>query len=329
MRAAGNAFARVRGHEGFWIIFGGLLLCSASTMAQSWSPPAGHRPKGTNELSDLMEEPISTRHQIGVSADYLMGRGHLVAPVFFSANLRDPNLAPQLDDPKRESDFFGATLSYSFGQAWYLDLSYAHGDSSADGIIDFGGGLNAPATYELRDDWYQIYGRYTFPGLRGTRFSAYLRAGASFVRNTLDAQTSGAVVYSQENEYDDILGNVGFGLSYALFNWPRSRISLVAEGEGFYGFREQESTETITIGVDTLTYPQANIDNTLYGGLGRAAVRFEYAVGQRGTFNLFADAGGQIKYSIVTYDSSPNFAAQDPDELLWGPYVKLGLTYAF
>jgi len=58
-------------------------------------------------------------------------------------------------------------------------------------------------------------------------------------------------------------------------------------------------------------------------------LRFEYAIGQRGTFNLFADAGGQIKYSIINYDSIPQFPSQEADELLWGPYVKLGVTYAF
>src|SRR5207302_954548 len=132
--------------------------------------------------------------------------------------------APGTGIADRTSDYIGATISYSFGQAWYLDLSYARGRSSATGPIRFPNVIGDPpldltTTFTIDDDWYQAYVRYTFPALRFTRLSAYLRAGVSFVQADLHASNTrpaslGGGFYEQTDQTEDILGNVGFGLVY-------------------------------------------------------------------------------------------------------------------
>jgi len=75
------------------------------------------------------------------------------------------------------------------------------------------------------------------------------------------------------------------------------------------------------VGVDFQT---AKIDNTLYGGIGRVTLRFEYSLGRRELIKVFADGGAQMKYSIIDYPTVGSF-----DELLWGPYVKAGFRISF
>jgi hypothetical protein len=53
-------------------------------------------------------------------------------------------------------------------------------------------------------------------------------------------------------------------------------------------------------------------------------VRFEYRLGRSGLFKVFADGGAQAKYTQIQYSGLGTF-----DELLWGPYVKLGVRYDF
>jgi hypothetical protein len=101
-------------------------------------------------------------------------------------------------------------------------------------------------------------------------------------------------------------------------------MSLQFEGEGFYGSRSQESLETLP-GIDpNFPYTTAKIDNTLYGGIGRATVRLEYRLGRSGLFKVFGDAGVQATYTQIEYSGLGTF-----NELLWGPYVKLGVRYDF
>ncbi|MFO1500032.1 MAG: hypothetical protein U1G07_16850 [Verrucomicrobiota bacterium] len=225
----------------------------------------------------------------------------------------------------RESDYIGATASYSFGQKWYFDFSYARGNSSTSADVPAGATL-IPSDFKIDDDWYQFYVRYAFPALRGKKLAAYLRAGISFVQTDLRADGATTigdipVSYSQKDDATDILGNVGFGLTYTLYNGERARFGVQFEGEGFYGNRSQETVESL----QGITFPKHDIDNSVFGGVGRLTGRFEYALGKRGLVNLFADAGLQAKYSLINYDE----LHKDFDELLWGPYVKIGVSVSF
>ncbi|HXT38667.1 MAG TPA: hypothetical protein VN887_01455 [Candidatus Angelobacter sp.] len=313
------------------------LLAQANPLQQSGAgPPSGT--ESSQGAPDLLGLPLvrPTRNEISVSADYLFGQGTVTFPELFS--LRNSGFAlgssPDVGIADRKSDYAGATISYSFNQAWYLDLSYARGHSSAAGpvvLLNVIGGPPSvlPTTFNIDDDWDQAYVRYTFPALRFTRFSAYLRAGVSFVQADLHAIDSRPSplggLYEQTDRTEDILGNAGFGLVYFVYRGYRAKLGLQLEGEGFYGHRSQDSREDLH-SFDPYPIVNARIDNDLYGGLGRSTVRFEYALGRRGVFKLLADAGMEVKYTRIEYS---DFDIGTRDELLWGPYAKIGLKYSF
>jgi hypothetical protein len=151
-----------------------------------------------------------------------------------------------------------------------------------------------------------------------------LRAGGTYIDAKL---TDNAVTpegsYSQSDKTTEIQGNLGFGLSYILFNRQRSRFWLSVEGEGFYAHRSQKSTETLGADVG-LGVKTADIANNIYGGIGRATLRYEYRFGQRGLLKIFGDGGFQGRFMEITYPS-----AGSQQEMLYGPYVKVGLRYSF
>jgi hypothetical protein len=130
--------------------------------------------------------------------------------------------------------------------------------------------------------------------------------------------------YEQTDHTKDILGNLGFGLGYSVKRTSHIRIGLQADGEGFYGRRSQESLETLPLAAP-LAFQSDTIHNTIYGGIARASAHLEYRFGDSGLFRVFADGGYQVKYTIVDY---PN-GVSAPNEWLYGPYVKVGLRYAF
>ena len=130
-------------------------------------------------------------------------------------------------------------------------------------------------------------------------------------------------LYRQTDTTDDILGNLGFGVAYSLYRTSRLKTSLQFEGEGFYGRRSQDSLEVVPI-APGFQYKHAKIDNDLYGGIGRMTARFEYSLGRSGLFKLFADGGVQGKFTLINYSGLGSF-----DELLWGPYAKVGFRYSF
>jgi len=317
------------------------LLSSEALPAQAQAPqqPGAGPAPGTQSSKgspDLFEPPPvkPTQNEISVSGDYLFGQGTVTFPELFSLQNSGRGSSPDVGIAERKSDYIGTTISYSFGQAWYLDLSYARGHSSATGPIRFPNLIGAPpldlaTTFTINDDWYQAYVRYTFPALRFTRLSAYLRAGVSFVQADLRATNTGPEspdgFYKQTDRTEDILGNVGFGLVYFVYRSNRAKLGLQLEGEGFYGHRSQDSREDLDT-VDPSRIVNARIDNDLYGGLGRSTVRFEYALGRRGVFKLTADAGMEVKYTRIQYS---DFGIGTRDELLWGPYAKIGLKYSF
>lgn len=282
-----------------------------------------------------MRAPKATKHEISVSGDIFLGQGNVTLPLLYSLSQVPgigATLNPTAADTDRTSTYYGATLSYSFGQAWYFDLAYARGDSSGTVDIDFGsvgGAAPLPSSFSIKDDWYQAYVKYTFPALRGKRLSAYLRAGVSFVQADLTAQTliPALGLYNQTDHTTDVLGNFGFGVGYRLYSTKRFRLGLQVEGEGFYGTRSQDSLETLdqsVYGLPLSAYTSAGINNTLYGGIGRATVHMEYRLGQAGLMKLFLDGGLQGKFTQIEYPGAGSF-----NEILWGPYGKLGFSYSF
>ncbi|HXB60915.1 MAG TPA: hypothetical protein VNU95_15180 [Candidatus Acidoferrales bacterium] len=166
--------------------------------------------------------------------------------------------------------------------------------------------------------------KYTFPQLRGKRFSAYIRGGASYITSTLDDSAPGDA-YTQNDKTDDILGNIGAGLAYNLLATRHHlRLDLQGEIEGFGGERTQKSTETLGPALG-LTPVAVNLDNTIYGGIGLVTLRLEDSFGRTGLFKVFGEVGLEGRYTLIEYSGNGG----TPSEYLWGPYVKLGLRYDF
>jgi len=322
------------------ILYSG-ILCYLFAASTAPAQVAGEPPKDATKTDvpppSSSESPLRapTKNEISVSGDFFYGQGTVTLPVFFSLS-KVPDLqsveavTPHFAKPERNSDYFGATLSYSRGQVWYFDVSYAHGSSSGDLVVPLSGEL-AGTEFKITDDWYQAYVRYVFP-LQGKRLSAYLRAGVTYVQ--ADLSDKGTLpppvgLYTQTDRTEDILGNVGFGLAYSLYTGDRAKLALQFEGEGFYGHRSQKSQENAYDKESPpplpilFAGPPASIDNNLYGGLGRATVRFQYALGQSGLLKAFAEGGMQAKFTFINYSDLGT-----PDELLWRPYVKVGLRYS-
>lgn len=301
----------------------------AGTPAQPPVPPPSA--EVSSAVPAMPKAPKATQHEVSVSGDLFFGQGQVTMPFNFSLAQSGLDVTKEVGTPDRSSTYYGGTLSYSYGQAWFLDLSYAQGSSSGNadvplGTYPNGNPFTVPSTFTIDDQWYQAYIRYTFPGLRGKRLSAYLRGGMSYVTADLtdDSSIPGLGLYKQTDKTTDLLGNLGFGLGYRLYTTRRFRIDLQFEGEGFFGQRSQESLETLPELDPLFPYKTANIDNTLYGGIGRLTVRFEYRLGRSGLFKVFADGGAQMRYTQIEYSGVGTF-----DELLWGPYVKLGVRYDF
>jgi hypothetical protein len=310
---------------------------AAPSPASSAPQPAASQPAASQPAASagdamvmpspsLLQAPKPTKNEISVSGDVMLGQGTVTLPLGYSLKQSLGGIVPtpvSAFSVPRSSTYFGGTVSYSYGQAWYVDLSFAQGQSSGSQSIDTGflGSLNS--TFSINDTWYQIYAKYTFPQLRGKRFSAYLRVGASYINSELKDNSSDPIRYVQTDKTQDLLGNLGGGLGYTVYSSRHLRFGLQTEIEGFYGNRSQSSLETL--GSDNgLTPTSASINNSLYGGIGRATMRLEYRLGQSGLFKIFSEVGAEGRYTMVSY---PGAGTQN--ELLWGPYAKLGIRYAF
>ena len=297
---------------------------SPASSAQQLAAPAGD---AMAMPTPLLQAPKPTKNEISVSGDMMLGEGTVTLPLGYSLRQSLGGIVPipvSAFSVPRSSTYYGGTISYSYGQAWYVDLSFAQGQSSGSQSIDTGwlGPLNS--TFSINDTWYQIYVKYTFPQLRGKRFSAYLRAGASYINSELKDNSTDPIRYSQKDTTQDLLGNLGAGLGYTVYSNRRLRLGLQGEIEGFYGSRSQSSLETL--GSDNgLTPVSASIDNTLYGGIGRATMRLDYRLGRSGLFKVFGEVGAEGRYTMISYPEG----AGTKDELLWGPYAKLGIRYSF
>jgi len=274
--------------------------------------------------------PKTRNQEVAVSADYLLGKGHVTMPFGFALSQIPvySGITPTVAKPDRSSDYVGATLSYGY-KGWYLDLGYAHGNSSGNADVDLGPPKPLPSQFSIRDDWFQGYIRKVFGGGISHWYS-YVRAGGSYVKAHLQDSTviPALGLYDQTDNTKDYLGNLGGGVGYALSPWGRFRLSFQLEGEGFAGKRSQNSQENLPP-AELGFQPTATIDNTLYGGIGRGTVRLQYGFGESRLLKAFLDVGMQAKFTEIEYSSTGNFHGGTFDELLWGPYVKLGLRYQF
>jgi hypothetical protein len=312
------------------LVAASLLGVGSGLQAQSAAPPDAAA-STTDTAAPAPVVPKVFKNELGVTADFMYGEGTITLPIGYSLAKALPggNLAPQVITADRSTLYYGGTISYSYGRSWYLDLSYENGNSTGTQTINFQNTLlngvpgSQNASFNYSDDWYQLYLRYNFQNwLAGTRFKAYLRGGVSLVDATLSANIPG--YYSQTDDTRDILGNLGFGLTYTVYAKPRFKVGLQVEGEGSFGERSQQSTEDLPLDFN-LSTSRANINNTLYGGIGRATVHADWRVGHSGRWRVTGDLGVQAKYTIIDY---PN-GGGSPDEYLWGPYVKIGASYVF
>lgn len=268
-------------------------------------------------------------HEITVSSDYLVGFGYLSysvgIPQRFAHNANPGtvgDVVPRTFNPERDTRFLGTTFGYQWGneRQWYVDFSYAKGNSEAKDLNVGSGQVKAEADVAIDESRYQGYIAYTFPGLRGTDFSAYTRVGIRYVSADLEGETADRA-YVQTTGITDIMGAVGAGVKYILLPTGDRRpisASLQLEGEGFFGRRHQDMVETTG---PTSTY-EASFNNDLYGGIGRATLDLQYYVGERQRVRFFAQGGIEAKYTKVKYTGIGL-----TDELLWGPYVKGGVRF--
>ena len=311
-----------------------------TTPPSSQAKPGEAKPVLTEPQPSVVQEgtplvaPKVPQNEIGVAADFMLGQGNVSVPIGYSLDKSSPSssVKPQAASAERSSIYYGGTISYSFGQAWFIDVSSIQGSSS--GNVSFpafnpaGDGKDFKTKFTIDDQWYQAYIRYAFPSLRGKPFSAYLRGGISYVTADLrvDSTGNGAGRYTQDDTTTDLLGNLGFGVSYRLYTSPNRKLRLAVSGEGeaFYGMRNQESLERLT--ETDLAFKKARIDNTLYGGIGRATLRLDYLLGQSRALRAFVEGGAQARYTLISY---PNSSDPNPSELLWGPYAKIGMRYNF
>lgn len=283
-------------------------------------------PSSMYDTTPALRPARPAKNEVSASGDFFLGQGTVSVPFGFSIAHTlgsGANVHPVVEPASRTSVYFGGTLSYSYGQAWYLDFSYLQGQQTGPTEVTVPFTVNGPlrTKFNISDDWYQIYARYTFPSLRGKPFSAYLRAGFTYV--SADLTASGINIgYHQTDNTSDYLGKVGFGVAYNIVNSRRFRVYLQAEGEGFGGTRTQDSLETLA--ADTGKPQSATINNTVFGGIGRGTGRLEYRMGRSGLFKIFLDGGIQGQFSEVSYPSTGS-----QSENLWGPYVKIGARYSF
>lgn len=291
---------------------------------------------GTNAYSFETIHRKPPKNEVSASGDILYGQGHVTLPIFFSLGGYNKNgedltgLHKTVVSPNRDSVYEGGTLSYSRGTSWFLDLSYAEGSSSGTEnltpLSEVGGATSTH--FNIDESYYQGYVRYLPKRFLTTPFTLYFRAGFTYVDSKLtDAglYRNSADYYSQTDKTTDYLGNLGFGVSRNLIHGDRLSVLLQVEGEGFGGERTQKSQENFpNLAVAPVHGPTANINNTVYGGIGRGTVRFQYAFGKYGYFKAFADGGFEAKYTEIQYTGLGSF-----DEILWGPYGRIGLRYDF
>lgn len=320
----------------------GVVPSATTPPSASATPPASPDTSTTLALPALPLQPTVYKNELGASADFMYGTGTISVPIGYGL-AKSPLLAgPIIHEPisaSRSTVYYGGTVSYSYGRSWFLDFSGEDGRSTgATAVTIPASSGNIPSSFDVNDTWYQVYLRYNFQNfLANTRFRAYLRGGVSIVSATLTTENNqlnvGAISipvgqgYSEHDNTLDILGNFGFGLSYSLYSTFRFKAGLQLEGEAFGGNRSQDITESL--GITHFLHPASpvltgstTINDTVYGAIGRLTLHSEYRLGAR--WKLTGDVGIMTKYSFVTYPG-----ADTQQELLYGPYVKIGASLVF
>jgi hypothetical protein len=153
----------------------------------------------------------------------------------------------------------------------------------------------------------------------------------SYVDATLSDTATFPVLgqYAQTDHTKDILGNFGFGIAYSFYDGDRARLAAQLEGEGFFGHRDQKTSENLPFTQGGIVGPTVSINNELYGAIGRLTFRYQYAFGAARAIKAFVDVGMETKYSYINYSASGLFSGGTFNELLWGPYARVGLRYSF
>src|ERR1035441_5595548 len=159
-------------------------VATPATPAQQPAPPPAS--EVSSDVPAMPKTLKTTKHEVSVSGDFLYGQGKVTMPFNFSLAASGLDVTREVGTPTRNSTYYGGTVSYSYGQAWFVDLSYVQGSSSGNANVPLGSGFNLPSSFSIKDEWYQAYIRYTFPGLRGKLLSAYLRGGVSYVDRKRD-----------------------------------------------------------------------------------------------------------------------------------------------
>jgi len=231
--------------------------------------------------------------------------------------------------PSRSANYWGTTLAFSYKSHWFFDLAYRQGSSSGNEHVPLGRNpdgstFTVPSEFSIKDQWYQAFVRYEFRP--GEVLQPYVKAGFSYVTADLNdtAVHPAGGLYEQTTKTQDYLGNVGLGVLWRIIPTGRFQVGLQLEVEGLYGARQQDNLEKLPEVGRFDQWQTVKIDNTLYGAVGRGTVKLDYFLDRRALWWLFANIGVQANYTLVDYPDLGQY-----DELLWGPYVKLGLLYKF
>ena len=282
----------------------------------------------------LIQPPSVHKNEVDASANFMYGRGTVTVPIGYAFQSTDKSFPATALSADRSTVYYGGTISYSYLRSWFIDFSAQNGRSTGSTPITIPGGgalpnISVPGDFNINDTWYQIYLRYNFKNfLAGTPYSAYVRGGVSLVEATLTTVNSAIPsgqkyaaggLYSENDNTFDVLGQLGFGLTRALPSTVRLKTGLQLEGEGFGGNRSQDITEEY---VPSSFSANTTINDTVYGALGRLTFHADYKLSAR--WKLTADVGMMVKYSFVTY---PGIGTKD--ELLYGPYAKVGAGFVF
>lgn len=312
-----------------------LLVVGAANPSFGQNAPAAatstNAPAGGIDISSLLAK--EAKDEFAISADYFRPEGDITVPVNFNV----PGQPKEVINPGISGDFFGSTLSYSRGDTWFVDLSYSEGSYSKNDSVPITRAGSEGVSVSRDENWYQADVRYAFPWLRGKRLSAYVRAGISYMPATVHVDTIGlpTEVINETDKFNDLTGNLGFGVGYALFKNSRWAISLQLEGDGLYGDRSQSVSENEAFasgfvnGSPSFGSPvsaSTHLDNDLWGGSTRGTIRIQYYLGKARLARLFLDGGMGADYLAVDYSK---YGFGSPGELFWGPYVKLGLRVSF
>jgi hypothetical protein len=322
-----------------------LPVLAPATLAQD--PPAAA--DATTEFFDLeipgLPPPMrDRRHRVAASADYLFGFGHVALPTGWSLLTTEPGAQgiEGFEKSDRESDYFGATISYAWDNRVFVEASYIKGRTSGTESLEWlVPESGAESSYRLDDEWYQIHLRFLLSRPEA-RLSSFVRLAVSYVEADTSTFNLGVLgfgdgdLYLRSTSSRDVLGGVGFGLAYELFATHRVSVRAQLEGEGFYGKRDQSLRErAFDLQGFGVKLPEAD----LYGGQARLTVRVDLLPIRRlDALRTYIDFGMQSRYMEIRYpsdtipeisESISRFESQTEDELLWGPYVKVGLNYSF